>query len=131
MIPVELSRIIINERSDEQVIYLREVDGPREFPIVIGLFESFAIDRIVKGNTAERPLTHDLLLGVLHQLDGELRHVVIDDLEDEVYYAKLVLERGKEQRRVDARPSDAVTLALKAEVPVYVAEKVMNAACAP
>lgn len=131
MIRVELAAIVINERSDEQVIALREVEGERQFPIVIGMFEAFAIDRIVKGRTSERPLTHDLLASMIGALGGRIIRVAIDDLRDETYYAKVVVRRGdQEEVLVDARPSDAITLALKAQVPIYVAERVMNAAAA-
>ncbi|MCW8138934.1 MAG: bifunctional nuclease family protein [Planctomycetota bacterium] len=129
MIRVELSAIVINERSDEQVIALREVEGERQFPIVIGMFEAFAIDRIVKGRESERPLTHDLLASLVGALGGRVVRVAIDDLRDETYYAKVVVRRGDDDEvLVDARPSDAITLALKVGVPIYVAERVMNAA---
>ncbi len=131
MIRVELAAIVINERSDEQVIALREVEGERQFPIVIGMFEAFAIDRIVKGRTSERPLTHDLLATMVGALGGRVVRVAIDDLRDETYYAKVVVRRdGEDEVLVDSRPSDAITLALKAQVPIYVAERVMNAAAA-
>lgn len=129
MIRVELAAIVINERSDEQVIALREADGQRQFPIVIGMFEAFAIDRIVKGRASERPLTHDLLGAVVETLGAKVVRVSIDDLRDETYYAKVVLRRGEDDEvSVDARPSDAITLALRAQAPIYVAERVMNAA---
>ena len=129
MIRVELAAIIINERSDEQVIALREVDGPRQFPIVIGMFEAFAIDRIVKGRTTERPLTHDLMAALVAKLGGQVQRVTIDDLRDETYFAKVVVRRtADDEVAVDARPSDAITLALKTQVPIFVAEHVMNAA---
>ena len=130
MVRVELARIIINERADEQVITLRESQGTRQFPIVIGLFEAFAIDRIVKENLTERPLTHDLIGSVIGQLDARVEHAIIDDLRDEVYYAKLVLKKGNEQVAVDARPSDAITVALKEGAPLFVSDHVMNTVCA-
>jgi bifunctional DNase/RNase len=127
MVRVELTRLIINEKTDEQVIFLHEAEGAREFPIVIGLFEAYAIDRIVKERPCERPLTHDLLVGVVEHLDAKVVRAVIDDLRDDTYYAKVVLKRAKEEIAVDARPSDAIIVALKADAPIYVAEKVMNA----
>jgi bifunctional DNase/RNase len=128
VIRVELAAIVINERSDEQVITLREVDGERQFPIVIGMFEAFAIDRLVKGRAAARPLTHDLLVAAIGALGGEVVRILIDDLREETYYAKVVLRRGADEVPVDARPSDAVTIALKAQAPIFVAERVMKAA---
>ena len=127
MVRVELVRIVINEKSDDQQIWLREADGSREFPIVIGMFEASAIDRLVKERPSERPLTHDLLASIVEHLDAKVLRAVIDDLKDDTYYAKVVLKRGKDEILVDARPSDAITVALKVDAPIYVAEKVMNA----
>lgn len=129
MVRVELAAIVINERSDEQVIALREVEGERQFPIVIGMFEAFAIDRIVKGRTSERPLTHDLMASLVAKLGARVVRVTIDDLKDETFYANVILRRGEDDEvAVDARPSDAITLALKAQVPIYVSERVLDLA---
>lgn len=128
MVRVELARIVINEKTeDEQQITLREADGSREFSINIGLFEVSAIERIVKERPSERPLTHDLALALVESLEGKVVRAVIDDLRDDTYYAKVVIQRGKTEVAVDARPSDAITLALKVDAPIYVAEKVMKA----
>src|SRR5690349_9340782 len=72
MVRVELSRIVINEKTDEQQIWLREADGSREFSILIGMFEAFAIDRLVKERPSERPLTHDLLASIVEQLEAKI-----------------------------------------------------------
>ena len=128
MIQVELSAVVINERSDEQVITLREVEGGRTLPIVIGMFEAFAIDRLVKERTAERPLTHDLMEALVLALGARVARVVIDDLKEETFYAKVVLRRGDDERSVYARPSDAITLALKTGCPIFVAPKVLDTA---
>lgn len=128
VIKLELASLVINERSDEQVIVLQEAEGTRRFPIVIGMFEAFAIDRLVQERATERPLTHDLLANVITALDGRLVRVVIDDLKDGTYFAKLVVRRGESETYIDARPSDAVTMALRTGVPVFVAERVMNVA---
>jgi uncharacterized protein len=128
MVRVELSRIIVNEKTvDEQQVTLREVDGTRELSILVGSYEVAVIDRIVKERPSERPLTHDLLLAIVSNLEGKVVRAVIDDLKDDTYYAKVVVKRGKEEVAVDARPSDAIVLALKADAPMYVAEKVMKA----
>jgi len=128
MVPVELSRLLLDERSEEQLFCLREVGGDRQLPIVVGPFEALAIDRIVKETRSERPLTHDLLGAVVTQLDAEVAYVLIDDLKGETYFAKLVLRRGPNEVSVDARPSDAVALALLHEVPIYVADRIMRSA---
>ncbi len=81
-VPMELSRIIISEINDNQVIYLKEIDGQRTFPILIGIFEATSIDRRVKGYPSPRPLTHDLIVSVVEQLGGEFQDVVISELEE-------------------------------------------------
>lgn len=123
---MELSRIIINENGDQQIIFLKEVDGPRTFPIVIGIFEATHIDRRVRGKQVPRPLTHDLLASTIEQLGGELRDIVISELRDHTYYAKLRIKHDGEVIEVDSRPSDAIALALTVEVPIYVSEDVMD-----
>src|SRR5713226_1041131 len=82
---MELKRIIINEVQDQQVIMLREVEGDRSFPIVIGIFEATSIDRRVKGMPSPRPLTHDLVAAVIDQMGGELQDVYINELKEHTY----------------------------------------------
>ena len=127
-VTMQLSRIIISEINDQQVIYLKEVEGDRAFPILIGYFEARSIERRVKGEEATRPLTHDLLVSVAEHLGGDLQDVVITELEDHVYYAKLRIRHEGELIEVDARPSDAIAVAVTSEppLPIYVAENVIN-----
>ncbi|HXT57927.1 MAG TPA: bifunctional nuclease family protein, partial [Pirellulales bacterium] len=103
-VQMELSRIIISEINDQQVIYLREVDGDRSFPILIGLFEAHSIDRRVKGQHSPRPLTHDLLVSVADNLGGEFQSVVISELKEHTYYARLRIKHDGELIEIDARP---------------------------
>jgi hypothetical protein len=126
---MELKRIIISEVHDQQVIMLKEVDGDRSFPIVIGIFEATSIDRRVKGMPSPRPLTHDLVASVIDNLGGELRDVYISELRDHTYYAKLRIRMDGEMVEVDSRPSDAIALAVTAKVPIYVAEEVLDEVC--
>jgi hypothetical protein len=125
---MELRRIIISELEDHQVIVLKEVDGERSFPIVIGIFEATSIDRRVKGIPSPRPLTHDLIASVVEQLGGEIQDIVISDLHDHTYFAKLRIRRDGELIEVDCRPSDAVALAVTTRVPIYVNEEVLGEA---
>jgi bifunctional DNase/RNase len=127
-IQMELRRIIISEVDEHQVIVLREVDGERSFPIVIGLFEATSIDRRVRGMIAPRPLTHDLIAGVVEQMGGELQDIVISDLKEHTYYAKLRVRHEGELVEVDCRPSDAIAVAVTAKVPIYVSEEVLGEA---
>ena len=127
-IQMELARIIISEINDQQVVYLREVDGDRMFPILIGIFEATSIDRRVKRRPTPRPLTHDLLVNVVEQLGGELQDVVISELKNHTYFAKLRVRQDGELVEVDARPSDAIAVAVTCDppLPIYVAEDVLN-----
>jgi uncharacterized protein len=128
-VQMELKRIIINEIHDQQVIMLREVDGERSFPIVIGIFEATSIDRRVKNMPSPRPLTHDLVNNVIEHLGGELQDIYISELREHTYYAKLRIKKEGELYEVDSRPSDAIALAVTARVPIYVAEDVLGEVC--
>jgi bifunctional DNase/RNase len=123
---MELKRIIISEMHEQQVIALKEVDGDRSFPIVIGIFEATSIDRRVKGITNPRPLTHDLVANTIENLGAELQDVVINDLREHTYFAKLRVRQEGELVEIDCRPSDAIALAVTAKVPIYVAEDVLG-----
>lgn len=128
-VQMELKRIIINEVQDQQVIMLREVEGERSFPIVIGIFEATSIDRRVKRMNSPRPLTHDLLVSIIDELGGEIQDIVINELRDHTYYAKLRIRQEGELFEIDCRPSDAIAVAVTASVPIYVAEDVLNEVC--
>ena len=127
-VQMELRRIIINEVDDHQVIILKEVEGDRQFPIVIGIFEATSIDRRVKGMQAPRPLTHDLITAVVEQMGGEIQDIVISDLKEHTYFVRLRVRKEGELIEVDCRPSDAIALAVTARVPIYVSEEVLGEA---
>ena len=130
--PVEmrLIRIIISEINEHQVVYLREVEGTREFMILIGLFEASSIEKRVKREKRIRPLTHDLIVNTVEKLGGELDCVVINELKDHTYYASLRIRREGEVIDIDARPSDAIAVAVTCEphLPIFVEEEVLEAA---
>ncbi len=127
---MELSRIIISEINDQQVIYLKELDGERSFPILIGIFEATSIHRRVKGDASPRPLTHDLVCSVVENLGGELDSVLINELREHTYYAKLRVRHEGEMVDIDARPSDAIAVAVtcRPPLPIFVNEEVLQAA---
>lgn len=125
-IEVELSRIIINETSDQQVIVLKERHGQRSFPIVIGIVEVFAIDRRLKGIRPPRPMTHDLLSNVIENLGAEIQKIVINDLRNHTFYAKIYLSSNGRIVKIDSRPSDAIALGVASNAPIYVAEHVFE-----
>jgi bifunctional DNase/RNase len=126
---MELKRIIISEIHEQQMILLKEVEGDRNFSIMIGIFEATSIDRRVKKLPSPRPLTHDLIANVIDNLGGDLRDIYISELRDHTYYAKLRIRKDGEMTEVDCRPSDAIALAVTASVPIYVAEDVLEEVC--
>ncbi len=125
---MELSRIILSEINNEQVIYLKEVEGDRMFPIVIGIFEATSIHRRVKREETPRPLTHTLLVNVVDNLDAEFQDVLITELRDRTYFARLRLRHEGELIEIDARPSDAIAVAVTCDPPldIYVNEEVLD-----
>lgn len=125
-IEVELSRIIIDEGSDQQVIVLKEKEGERTLPIVIGIVEIMAIDRRLKGKTTIRPLTHDLLGNIIEAIGAKIEKVVISDLQNHTYYATIHLSINNKKIEVDSRPSDAIAVGVATNVPFFVAEQVFD-----
>ena len=129
MVELVLSKIKIDENRSEQVIVLKEREGARFLPVVIGIAEVNAIKLKLSGIEPPRPLTHDLLLTTIRELGAQLKEIHIDKLENNTFYAKLVLSRdGSGEVKVDARPSDSVAIALRAGAPIYCAEEVLNEA---
>ena len=132
LVPMELIRIIISDIAEQHVIYLREVDGDRMFPILIGIFEAHSIDRRVKISGENpppmRPLTHDLIKNVIEDLGGNPQDVVINNLMDHTYYAVIRIEKDGELIEVDSRPSDAIALSVHYDppLPIYVDDSILE-----
>jgi bifunctional DNase/RNase len=127
----ELVRIMITETGDSQVIVLKEREGERSFPILIGFFEAAAIDRRIKGIRLPRPLTHDLLASVIHGLGGTLARIVVTDLKDHTFFANLVVRQNGGEVRIDSRPSDAIALAVANDTPIFVEDHVLDQVAGP
>lgn len=131
-VEMQLARIIISELTDNQVIYLQEVGGEREFPILIGIFEATNIDRRVKEDYhPPRPLTHDLIANVANALGATVDRVTISELNEHTYFAKLRLKKEDgEFVEIDSRPSDAIAVAVtfSPPLPIYVSEQVLEEA---
>ncbi|MEQ8819057.1 MAG: bifunctional nuclease family protein [Sumerlaeia bacterium] len=127
MVEMELREIQISHVSPHQIIVLEEKDGARSFPIFIGLYEASQADDAVRRRKAARPLTHDLILNVIEGMNGALEGVVVDSLTNDTFHGKLMvrLETG-EMVKIDCRPSDAVVLSAKADVPIFVADDVLD-----
>ena len=128
-VQMQLRRIIISEIQDEQVIMLKEVEGERTFPMMIGIFEASSIDRRVKRMVSPRPLTHDLINNTIEKMGGELRDILINEIREQTYYAALRIMLDGEIVEVDCRPSDAIAVAVASGVPIYVAEDVLEEVC--
>jgi bifunctional DNase/RNase len=125
---VELSRIIINEMSDQQIIILKEHNGSRSFPIVIGISEIFAIDRRLKGIETPRPMTHDLMDNIIKSIGAKIEKIVINDLRQHTFYAKITISINGKKIEIDSRPSDAIALGVASNTPIFVAEHVFDKA---
>ncbi len=126
---MELNKIIISEMQDQQIIVLKEVNGDRNFPIVIGNPEAVAIDRRLKGIPTPRPLTHDLLANVIEHLGGRLERIEINNLENHTFFASIHIRQDGQTIEVDSRPSDAIALGIAYTVPIYVAQHVLDEVC--
>jgi bifunctional DNase/RNase len=124
-VQMELHKIIISELQDQQIIVLKEVDGERKFPIVIGSPEAMAIDRRLKGVPTPRPMTHDLLANVIEAMGGTIEKIEINDLQEHTFFARVHIRQGMQLVPVDSRPSDAIALGIASEVPIFVAEHVL------
>ena len=128
-VQMELHKIIISELQEQQIIMLKEVDGERTFPIVIGNGEALAIDRRLKGVPTARPMTHDLLASVIEQLGGSIEQIEINDLENHTFFARIHIRQDGKVQQIDSRPSDAIALGIATSVPIYVAEHVLDEVC--
>ena len=127
LVQMEVSKIRIDERRGEQVIVLKERGGNRFLPIIIGISEVTAIKMKISGIEPPRPLTHDLLKNTIAELGASLQRIVITRLEFNTFFAKLILQnRDGTLHEVDARPSDSIAVALRADAPIFVAEDVLN-----
>ncbi len=126
MVEMELNKIRIDENRGEQVIVLKEKSGNRILPIVIGIMEVTAIKMKISGITPPRPMTHDLLCSAVNKLGGKIGKIVITKLEQNTFFAKLVLQIDSRVEEIDARPSDSIALAIRAKAPIFVEEGILN-----
>lgn len=125
LVEMVIESVRVHMLSNRHVVILKDNDGDRYLPIWIGAWEASAIAMRLQGLTAERPLTHDLFAAALDRLGVKVVRVVISELADETYHARLHLERDGVQVEVDSRPSDALALAVRAEVQIFADEAVL------
>ena len=128
MIQVELVKIIIDEKRQDQIIVLKEKSGERQFPIVIGFLEASSIKMRISGIEAPRPLTHDLLVNVITMLGAKVERLIIDKMVQNTFHGKIELKLKNEQQTilVDTRPSDGIAIAVRAGAPIFVEDEVLE-----
>jgi uncharacterized protein len=128
MIEVTIDSIRVSLMSQHRVVILKDSDSDRYLPIWIGACEADAITIELQGVEVARPFTHDLLKSSINQLGGKIKSVIINDLHNEVFYAQIILDVNGRRMEIDSRPSDALALAVRAKVPIYINEAVMDKA---
>jgi bifunctional DNase/RNase len=127
MIEMELNKIVIDEKRHDQLIVLKEKNGSRVLPIVIGLAEASAIKLKISGFTPPRPMTHDLLHNTIEHLEANIEKIIIDKLEENTFHAKIVIKTGSgKEKIIDARPSDSIALAVRAHAPIFVEDEIIK-----
>ena len=128
MIEVIIDSIRVSLMSQHRIVVLKDLNSDRYLPIWIGPCEADAITTELQDMPPQRPLTHDLLKSVIRELGGNVVHILVNDLRNDVYYARVVVEVNGKKMEVDSRPSDAIALAVRAKAPIFVAEVVMDKA---
>jgi len=128
MIKVSIDSIRVSLMSQLRVVILKDPDSGKYLPIFIGPCEAEAIAVKLQKMSVERPLTHDLLKSVITELGGQVQHIVVNDLRQDTFYAQIVVEQEGSTRVIDSRPSDAIALSVRLEVPIFVEESVMERA---
>ncbi|KPK98298.1 MAG: hypothetical protein AMJ95_04875 [Omnitrophica WOR_2 bacterium SM23_72] len=127
MVEMELNKIVIDEKRHDQLIVLKEKEGDRILPIVIGLPEASAIKLKISGFQPPRPLTHDLLHDTIANLEAAIDRVIIDKLQENTFHAKILLKTATGTTKViDARPSDSIALAVRAHAPIFVEDEIIK-----
>lgn len=127
-VEVNIEGVFAAENSGQISRFVLLSDGSRKLPILIGPYEAQAISLPLEGTRPDRPMSHDLLRTVIDRLGATLNRVVIDDLWNGIYYAKLYLRKGSEEIEIDARPSDAIAMAVRFESPIYVSDGILESA---
>jgi hypothetical protein len=126
MIELAVDSIRVSLVNYQRVVILKEKETSRYLPIWIGASEADAIAVKLQGTSVQRPMTHDLMQSIIDALGGTVVSVIVSDLQKETFFAKIILNRNGEQVEIDSRPSDAIALAVRAQVPIYAEEDVLN-----
>jgi bifunctional DNase/RNase len=128
MIRVVVDSIRVSLLTQSRVVVLRETEGNRYLPIWIGQFEADAIASAIQGHEPQRPMTHDLLKAAISELDGLVRQIYINDIRDNTFFARIIIDQAGRTLELDARPSDAIALAERVQAPIFVADHVLEQA---
>lgn len=128
MIETVVESIRVSLVTQARVVILKEVEGERHLPIWIGPFEAEAIAMELQGVGASRPLPYDLIRSIISEMGGEIRRVLVTDLNQDVFYARIVIDRAGVAFEIDSRPSDAIAVAVRAKIPILVEDAVMERA---
>lgn len=126
MIEVEIDSIRISLVTQHRIVMLKEIDGERQVPIWIGPCEADAITIELQDVKVARPVTHDLLRNVIGDMGGRVSHVLVKELNDGIFHARLYVDTNGKELDIDCRPSDAIALAVRVNVPIFIAEAVME-----
>lgn len=126
LVEVKVNGLILEHKTQQNIVVLREAEGERLLPIWIGPVEAQAIRRLLAGEQFARPLTHDLIQLLLEGLKAKVARIIIARLEDNTFFADVIVKRDGELLAVDARPSDSIAIALRAGAPVFVNEELLQ-----
>jgi len=126
LVEARVNGLILEPKTQQNIVVLREADGERILPIWIGPGEAQAIRRILSEEPFPRPLTHDLIALVVEGLKAKVTRIVISDLRENTFYASVLVAREAEMLSIDARPSDSIAIALRTRAPIYVNEKLLQ-----
>jgi bifunctional DNase/RNase len=122
---MKVDKLGIDLLTHDPVVILKDLDGSHYLPILIGPFEATAIALALEGAPVPRPLSHDLMRNMLETLGGRLEQVIIHDIRESTFFAKLLVRIGDRMEEIDARPSDGIALALRTQTPIYVSDKIV------
>ena len=128
---MKVDKLGIDLLTHDPVVILKDLEGKRYLPILIGPFEATAIAHALEGTAVPRPLSHDLMRTLLESLSAKLEQIVIHDIKDSTFFAKLVVRSNGEVQEIDARPSDGIALALRMQAPIFVSDKIALEESAP
>lgn len=127
-IEMTIKGLMIDPITNMPIVILKDKVGERVLPIWVGVFEANAIALQIENITTPRPMTHDLLRNILSEIEADVLRIVVSDLRDNTFYAMIYLDRGGDTIAIDARPSDAIALALRTKAPIYVEDSVVESA---